>query len=122
MNPPADEDQDLQALFARQRRADHADAPAWRGEYLQAPARRAAPQRHWLPVALGTACLALAALMWMPPVKSRPTLSEALPPLFDAAPGELFAHLGPSFTVLESPSDFLLPDRLHSNLNLRHHP
>lgn len=122
MNQPPDPDRDLQALFARQRRADHADAPAWRDEYLRSPARRTAPQHRWLPVALGIACLVLAALVWMPPVQPQPNLSEALPPLFDAAPGGLFAHLGPSFTVLESPSDFLLPDRLHSNLNLHHHP
>lgn len=120
MNLPPD-DEDLRGLFDQQRRADHSDAPAWRDEWLQA---RVQPQRHasirrWLPVALGMACLALAALLWMPPAKSQPSLSEALPPLFDTAPGSgLFADLGPSFTVLESPSDFLLPDRLHSNLSL----
>ncbi|MGV3661777.1 MAG: hypothetical protein ACO1TE_16445 [Prosthecobacter sp.] len=119
MSPPPDED--LRALFARQRRADQADTPAWREEWLHTPAPRRAALR-WLPVALGTACLALAVVLWMPSASSQQKLSEALPPLFDPPSGELFADLGPSFTVVESPSDFLLPDRLHSNLNLFNHP
>ncbi len=117
MNPPSD-DHDLRAVFAQQRHADHADAPVWRGECLSAPAavRRPAQCRRWLLPALGAACVALAVWLWLPAFQAPPKLSEALPPLFEPVPGELFADLGPSFTVLESPSDFLLPDRLHSNL------
>lgn len=121
MNLPSDEDRDLRALFAQQRIADHEDAPAWRDSWLRAPAP--APRRfplRWLPAALGIACLTL--VLWLPSLKPKQTLSEALPPLFDAPSGELFADLGPSFTALESPSDFLLPDRLQSNLNFIHLP
>ncbi|HEY1049139.1 MAG TPA: hypothetical protein VGE39_05265 [Prosthecobacter sp.] len=123
MSPPPD-DNDLRAAFAQQRRADHTDAPAWRGEWLHAPASvsKPAPARRWLPLGLGTACVALAAVVWMPLPQSQPKLSTALPPLFEPVPGELFADLGPSFTVQESPSDFLLPDRLHSNLDLFNRP
>lgn len=117
MNPPSD-DHDLRAVFAQQRRADHADAPVWRAEWLSAPTvvSRPAHRGRWMLSAVGTACVALAVWLWLPAFQAPPKLSEALPPLFEPVPGELFADLGPSFTVLESPSDFFLPDRLHSNL------
>lgn len=115
------DDEDLRVLFARQRRADHADAPAWRGVWPRACTP--APQRaavRWVPMLLGAACIVL--VVWLPSLKPKQTLSETLPPLFDGSSDELFADLGPSFTVLDSPSDFLLPDHLHSNLNLFSRP
>lgn len=119
MNQSPDE-HDLRAAFAQQRRVDHADAPVWRGEWLCAPAVAKKPGRlrRWLPQTLGAACAALAAVAWLPTLQPQPRLSDALPPLFDPGPGELFADLGPSFMVVESPSDFLLPDRFQSNHSL----
>lgn len=121
--PDNEAERDLRTRFARQRRVDHEDAPAWRDEWLHAPATPPRKAGRWLPAALATACAALAVLLWAP-FHPQPRLSEALPPLFEQsqAPQELFADLGPSFTVIESPSDFLLPSTLQSHLNLIHLP
>lgn len=122
--PLNDDEPELRAAFARQRAGDHAEAPAWRAEWLQAPvkdSRPASPRVRWMPAALAVACvaLALATVAGLPLFKPQPRLSEVLPPLFDdAAPGgvpELFADLGPSFLNAESPSDFLLPDSLSTS-------
>jgi hypothetical protein len=48
--------------------------------------------------------------------RHEPTLSEALPPLFDSAPGELFASVEPALLTFEAPSDFLLPDHLNASI------
>ena len=43
-------------------------------------------------------------------------LSEALPPLFDSPPGELFASLEPPLLAFEAPSDILLTTHLNPNI------
>ncbi len=119
-DPQLGNDADLRALFDQQRRGEHADAPAWRDEWLRTarPTGRASSHRRpWMAAGLVTACLAVAgALLTLLPLRetpAQPRLSEVLPPLFDAPSAELFADVGSAFTLLESPSDFLLPDHLH---------
>lgn len=114
MNPLPDDD--LRAIFAQQRRCDHEDAPAWRGELLRMPVQRQRAPLRWIPVALATACIALAALFFTHTPQPEPKLSEVLPPLFDEPSTPLFASLEPSFTTFETPSDFLLPT--HLNLHI----
>ena len=57
--------------------------------------------------------IVLAVVLADGPRKERP-LSEALPPLLDSAPGELFASLEPELLNFEAPSDFLFPPRLNT--------
>lgn len=107
---------DLRERFARQRRCDHENAPAWRAELLHAPVRRPhGASWRWIPLSLATACVALAALLISHRPGTEPSLSN-LPPLFDSRDGELFAGLDPAFPAFEAPSDFLLPT--HLNLHL----
>lgn len=110
-------DADLRALFAQQRRGEHADAPVWRDECLRATRKPQRASGRWMmPAVLVAACLALAGVLvplLQPEAPLQPRLSEILPPLFDAPSAELFADVGPAFTLLESPSDFLLPDHLY---------
>lgn len=109
-------DQDLRALFAHQRRSDHADAPVWRDAAPNQPPQRPAVSRRWIPMALVTACVAVAAVFLIDSPPPEPSLSEVLPPLFNSPPGKLFASVEPSFTAFEAPSDFLLPDHLNFHL------
>ncbi|WP_395740748.1 hypothetical protein [Prosthecobacter sp.] len=106
-------DDDLMEAFAHARRCDRADAPAWRPELLELRERRPGSVRRWMVPALGTACaLAAVFLLSEGPRNERP-LSEALPPLLDSPPGELFAGLEPSLLTFEAPSDFLLTSHLN---------
>lgn len=105
-------DDDLRVRFEHARRCDHEDAPAWRPELLeQRPvARRSSVLWSWHPAALAAACLILLAVFLGVSMHDEPKLSEALPPLFEAPAGELFASLEPSPLAFEAPSDFLLTD------------
>jgi len=110
MNPKPDDD--LLAIFAHARRSDREDAPAWRPELLEGA--RQSSERRWVPAALVAASvIALAVFVTRMP-QPEPALSEALPPLFDSPPGELFASVDPSLLTFEAPSDFLLPDSLNT--------
>lgn len=110
MNP--NQDDDLRARFEHARRCDRDDAPAWRAELLeQRPARRSPTLfRQWSLPAMAAACVIVLAVFLGGTSKQEPSLSEALPPLFDSVPGELFASLEPSPLTFEAPSDFLLTD------------
>lgn len=111
-------DDDLRARFEHARRCDREDAPAWRLELLEPrPARRSSAFfRQWSLAALAAACAIVLAVFLGGTSTQEPSLSEALPPLFDAPAGELFASLEPSPLSFEAPSDFLLTD--HFNLSL----
>jgi len=111
MNPKSDSD--LRTLFAQQRQADHENAPAWQPERLNRPAHRPRPVRRWTPATLAaTGVIVLAVFLTEGPPHERP-LSDALPPLLDSPPGELFASLEPELLTFEAPSDFLLPPHLN---------
>ena len=115
MNPKSDDD--LLEIFAQARRRDHEDAPAWRPELLDRPMQRPSHAWRWVPAALGVASVVvLTVFLTHLPQPHEPSLSEALPPLFDSPPGELFASLDPPLLEIESPSDFLLTD--HFNLSI----
>lgn len=126
--PLNDDETQLRGAFGRQRAADHAEAPAWRAEWLHAAPviahKPEASPRRWQPAALAAGCVALALMAALPSFKAEPRLSEVLPPLFEDDPAggaaEMFAGLAPSFMNAESPSDFLLPDSLSTSsaLNL----
>ena len=111
-------DDDLRARFAHARRCDREDAPAWHPELLQQrPARRSPTLfRQWSLPALAAACAIVLAIFLGGPMYQEPKLSEALPPLFEAPAGELFASLEPSPLSFKAPSDFLLTD--HFNLSI----
>lgn len=115
MNPKSDDD--LLAIFSHARRRDREDAPAWRPELLEEPRQRPEPVRRWVPAALAAASVILLAVFFTHEPQKEPLLSEALPPLIDSPPGELFASVEPSLLAFEAPSDFLLPDHLN-----RFHP
>ncbi len=68
-----------------------------------------------MPAALATACVIVAVFFVAAP-KHEARLSEALPPLLDSTPGELFASLEPPLLTFEAPSDFLLPPELNSHI------
>lgn len=113
MKPSSDDD--LLEAFAHARRCDREDAPAWRSELLE---RRVAPRsrvRRGMLLALEVACVIAVALILGDGPQHEQRLSEALPPLLDSPPGELFASLEPSLLSFEAPSDFLL------NSHLNHH-
>jgi hypothetical protein len=111
MNPKSDDD--LRAVFAHARRCDHEDAPAWRPELLDRPVQRPRTVRRWVVVTLELACVIVLAVFLSDGPRHEQPLSEALPPLLDSAPGELFASLEPSLLLtFEAPSDFLLPPQL----------
>ncbi|MBB5035386.1 hypothetical protein [Prosthecobacter vanneervenii] len=114
----ANPDDDLRARFEQARRCDRQDAPAWRPALLeQSPIqRRSSALWSWSPAALAAACAVVLAVFLGGSLHHEPKLSEALPPLFEAPAGELFASLEPSPLSFEAPSDFLLND--HFNLSL----
>jgi len=114
MKPNSDDD--LCAVFAHARRCDHEDAPAWRPELLDAPRQRPRTVLRWVPVALLTACVVVLAVFISDGPGHEPRLSEALPPLFDSPPGELFASLEPPLLAFEAPSDILLTSRLSTKI------
>lgn len=103
-------DDDLLAIFAHLRRSDREEAPAWRPELLDAPRQRPETAHRRVFAALAAACVVLLAVFYTRVPQPAPSLSEALPPLLDAPPGELFASIEPSLLTFEAPSDFLLPD------------
>lgn len=111
MKPKSDDD--LLAIFSHARRCDREDAPAWRPELLNGPRQRPGSVWRW---ALVAASVVVLAVFFTEMPRHEPTLSEALPPLFDAPPGELFASVEPSLLTFETPSDFLLPD--HFNFSI----
>ena len=111
MNPNPDDD--LLAIFAHARRCDREDAPAWRPELLEEPRKRPAPVRRWVSTMMVAASVIVLAVFFAHTPQPEPTLSEALPPLFDSPPGELFASVEQSLLTFEAPSDFLLPDHLN---------
>lgn len=108
MNPKSDDD--LLAIFARARQCDHENAPAWRPAVVENRMPRPSSVLRWVPAALVTACVIMLAVFLMHTPQREPLLSEALPPLFESQPGELFARVEPSLLTFEAPSDFLLPD------------
>ncbi len=105
-------DDDLRARFEHARRCDREDAPAWRPELReQRPAaRRSSVLWSWRTAALAAACVVAVVVFLGGTMHQEPKLSEALPPLFEAPAGELFASLEPSPLSFEAPSDFLLTD------------
>jgi hypothetical protein len=111
MKPESDDD--LLEIFSHARRCDREDAPAWRPELLDGPRQRPATPLRWIPAALVAASVIVAAVFFTHAPMPEPRLSEALPPLFESQPGELFASMEPSLMSFESPSDFLLPDHLN---------
>ena len=111
MNPNPDDD--LLAIFSHTRRCDRDGAPAWRPELLDGPRQRPATPWRWIPAALVAAsAIVVAVFINLMPQDELP-LSEALPPLFESQPGELFASMEPSLMTFEAPSDFLLPEHLN---------
>lgn len=111
MKPPSDDD--LLEIFSHARRCDREDAPAWMPELLDGHRQRTATPLRWIPAALVAASVIVAAVFFMHAPMHEPRLSEALPPLFESQPGELFASMEPSLMSFEAPSDFLLPDHLN---------
>ncbi|SKA94279.1 hypothetical protein SAMN02745166_02130 [Prosthecobacter debontii] len=114
-----DPEAQLRDRFQQMRRADHAEAPAWNPDLLQAP-RLAAPQRSfaWFVGAPLAAALVLMLALGVTfeeavPVAEQPRLAESLPVLLEAPPAELFASLDESFAA---PSDALLPAHLTLSL------
>lgn len=106
---------DLRARFAAQRHCDQDNAPAWQPELLHRPMQQHRRERPWFPAAFATACVIAMVVFLADAPKHETKLSEALPPLLDSPPGELFANLEPSFATFEAPSDFLLPDHLNTH-------
>lgn len=112
-----DSDQDLRTAFARQRRLDHAEAPAWNPSCLQA---RAAPApfrrtwRLWAPISIAAAaCLALSFVVFLD--RPAPSLVKELPVLLPSSPTpeRLLASLESSpWDTVVTTSDFLLPTHL----------
>ncbi len=109
MNPKSDDD--LIAIFAHARRWDRGDAPAWRAELVDRPVLRSRPVLRW---ALVTASVVAIFLTLMP--RHEQPLTEALPPLLDSPPGELFASVEPALLSFEAPSDFLLTSQLNRSI------
>jgi hypothetical protein len=109
-------DDDLSAIFAHARRCDHEDAPVWRPELLAAPRQRPRLVLRWAPAALAAACVVAWVVFLAVPRQHHTPLSEALPPLFDSPPGELFASLDPPLLAFESPSDILLTPHLNPSI------
>lgn len=68
---------------------------------------------RWTPAALVAASMIVVAVVFTSMPQHEPSLSEALPPLFESQPGVLFASMEPSLMTFEAPSDFLLPDHLN---------
>lgn len=99
-------------MFAQARQCEREEAPAWRPELLDRPVRRPRAVRRWIFAVQAACVIALAVFLMEGPRQERP-LSEALPPLLDSPPGELFASLEPSLLAFEAPSDFLLPPSLN---------
>ncbi len=114
MNPKSDDD--LLATFAHARRCDHEDAPAWRAELLDRPVQRPSAVRRWIPAGLTASCVIVMAFFLIEIPRHETPLSEALPPLLDSPPGELFASLEPSLLTFEAPSDFLLTPHLNPSI------
>ena len=111
MKPNSDDD--LCADFAHARRCDHKDAPAWRPELLDAPRQRPRAVLRWVPVTVVTVCVVVLMVFLAVPTQHQTSLSEALPPLFDSPPGELFASVEPPLLAFEAPSDILLTTHLN---------
>ena len=108
-------DDDLLSAFAHARRCEREDAPAWRPELLDRPVHRPRAVRRWVPAALVAACVIVMAFFVAAP-KHEIRLSEALPPLLDSPPGELFASLEPPLLTFEAPSDFLFTSQLNDHI------
>lgn len=108
MNPPSEDD--LIEIFAHARRCHREEAPAWRAELLERPMRRPRPVLRW---ALVTTSVVVLAVVFTQLPQHEPRLSEALPPLLDSPPGELFASVEPALLSFEAPSDFLLTSQLN---------
>lgn len=106
-------DDDLRALFAHTRRCDREDAPAWRPQLLESPRERPPTVQRWLPTGLVAASVIALVVFFTHVPQHEPSLSEALPPLLNSTPGELFADVKPSLLAFEAPSDFLLTDPLN---------
>ena len=111
MKPKSDDD--LLKIFAHARRCDREDAPAWRPELLDRPRQRPGFAWRW---ALATACVTVLAVFLTHMPRHEPRLSEALPPLLDSPPGELFASMEPPLLAFEAPSDFLLTSPLNRSI------
>ncbi len=111
MKPPSEDD--LLEIFSHARRRDREEAPAWRPELLERPVERRVTPLRWIPAALVAASVIVVAVFFTHAPVHEPRLSEALPPLFESPPGELFASMEPSLMSFETPSDFLLPDHLN---------
>jgi hypothetical protein len=111
MKPPSDDD--LLGIFSHARRRDREEAPAWRPELLERPRQRRVTPLRWIPAALVAASVIVVAVFFTHAPTREPRLSEALPPLFESQPGELFANMEPSLMSFEAPSDFLLPDHFN---------
>ncbi len=106
-------DDELLAAFAHARQCDHEDAPAWRPELLDRPVQRPRAVRRWVSAAMAMACVIVLAVFLTDGPKHELPLSEALPPLLESPPGELFASLEPSLLTFEAPSDFLLTSQFN---------
>lgn len=113
MNPNSDDD--LLKVFAHARRCERDDAPAWRPEVLEQPVQRPRSRVSWMPAAVVAACVIVAVFFVATP-KQEARLSEALPPLLDSPPGELFASLEPPLLTFEAPSDFLFTSQLNDHI------
>ena len=111
MNPKSDDN--LLKIFAHARRCDREDAPAWRPELLDRPRQQRGFAWRW---ALVTASVIVLAVFLTHNPGHEPRLSEALPPLLDSAPGELFASVAPPLLAFEAPSDFLLTSQLNRSI------
>lgn len=110
MNP--DHDHDLREPFARQRRSDHEQAPAWNPDLLRAPARPV--RRHmpvWLPISATAAACALLSFVWLrDDAQPSADLAHSLPELFTTQGEPLFASLDTVSSA--TPSDSFLPIHL----------
>ncbi|WP_395742342.1 hypothetical protein [Prosthecobacter sp.] len=109
-------DDDLREIFAHARCCEREDAPAWRPELLERPVRRERATVRWIPAALAVACVAVAAVFFAAAPQREARLSEALPPLLESPPGELFAGVETPLLTFEAPSDFLLNPQLNRSI------
>ena len=109
-----EDDSDLRAFFAEQRRADRADTPAWNPDLLQRRTRRPRSFPLVRPGLAAAACV-LTLLLWGP---GRPGSRPAEKPRLDLPP--LFSTTEPATPLFASlvpprswPSDSLKPDHLN---------
>ena len=112
------DDTDLKTLFARLRKADHADAPAWNAEQLSRPAKSKSETVTWWRPAVAFAVAMLLAAVWLQikdtrEHRNRLTLSTDGWLASERNPSPLFASLTRSQVSAEWPSDVLTPDHLN---------